>query len=103
MAAWGYNLFGQLGDNTTTQRNVPVAVNTGTGFSALRQDGGGHRGGRLHSLALCSDGTVAAWGCNGSGQLGDNTTTNRLRAGGGEHRPGRSALYGKTVVAIAAG
>jgi hypothetical protein len=30
-----------------------------------------------HSLALCSDGTVAAWGYNQYGQLGDNTTTNR--------------------------
>ena len=28
MAAWGYNCYGQLGDNTTTTRLVPVAVNT---------------------------------------------------------------------------
>ena len=30
-----------------------------------------------HSLALCSDGTVAAWGANCLGQLGDNTMTQR--------------------------
>jgi hypothetical protein len=30
-----------------------------------------------HSLALCRDGTVAAWGDNGFGQLGDDTTTPR--------------------------
>ena len=31
--------------------------------------------GRHFSLALCSDGTVAGWGDNSSGQLGDNTLT----------------------------
>ena len=34
--------------------------------------------GLYHSLALCSDGTMAAWGSNAEGQLGDNTTTDRL-------------------------
>jgi alpha-tubulin suppressor-like RCC1 family protein len=28
-----------------------------------------------HSLALCSDGRVAAWGSNGYGELGNNSTT----------------------------
>jgi alpha-tubulin suppressor-like RCC1 family protein len=26
--AWGYNGFGQLGDNTTADKNTPVAVST---------------------------------------------------------------------------
>jgi len=30
-----------------------------------------------HALALKNDGTVWAWGCNGNGQLGDGTTSNR--------------------------
>ena len=29
--------------------------------------------GAHHSLALCSDGTVAGWGANGNGELGDNS------------------------------
>ena len=33
--------------------------------------------GGLHSLSLKSDGTVWAWGHNGSGQLGDGTETDR--------------------------
>ena len=36
-------------------------------------------GGVGHSLALRADGTVWAWGWNGYGQLGDGTTSDRLR------------------------
>ena len=104
VAAWGYNSVGQLGDNSTTQRLVPVAVNTDSGVSALY----GKKvvaiaAGYAHSLALCSDGTLAAWGDNSSGQLGDNATTNRLTPAAVNTASGVSALYGKTVVAIAAG
>ena len=34
--------------------------------------------GMVHNLALKSDGTVAAWGMNSLGQVGDGTATNRL-------------------------
>ena len=36
--------------------------------------------GSSHSLMLKADGTVWAWGWNASGQLGDGTTTDRLKA-----------------------
>jgi alpha-tubulin suppressor-like RCC1 family protein len=80
LAAWGYNACGQLGDNTTINHYyVPVAVNTDSGVSALcGKTAVAIAAGYLHSLALCSDGTLAAWGGNNHGQLGDNTTTNRL-------------------------
>jgi alpha-tubulin suppressor-like RCC1 family protein len=32
-----------------------------------------------HTLALGDDGSLWAWGCNGSGQLGDGTNTTRIR------------------------
>src|SRR5215207_9037940 len=76
LLAWGANGTGQLGDNSTLQRNLPTPV-TSTGVLAgktiLSVAGGGS-----HTLALCSDGTVAAWGENTSGQLGDNSNTRRL-------------------------
>ncbi len=104
VAAWGYNYYGQLGDNTTTQRNVPVAVNTASGvFALFGKTVVAVAAGKYHSLALCSDGTVAAWGYNSLGQLGDNTTTQRNEPVAVNTASGVSALFGKTVVGIAAG
>ncbi|MGV3658774.1 MAG: choice-of-anchor D domain-containing protein [Prosthecobacter sp.] len=104
VAAWGHNNYGQLGDNSVSTRNAPVAVNTTADVSALS----GKRvvsvaAGYQHCLALCSDGTVAAWGDNASGQLGDNTTAQRLVPTAVNVASGVSALFGKTVVAVAAG
>ncbi|HEV7938442.1 MAG TPA: hypothetical protein VGP18_10525 [Solirubrobacteraceae bacterium] len=65
--AWGANEFGQLGDGTLTQSDVPVAVNGLSGVGAIAIGGA--------SLALRDDGTVMAWGSNISGQLGDGTQT----------------------------
>jgi alpha-tubulin suppressor-like RCC1 family protein len=68
--AWGANGDGQLGDGTTTNRDVPVAVSGLTGVIAVGAGG-------AHSLALLSNGTVMAWGANEWGQLGDGTTKDR--------------------------
>ena len=67
---WGQNGNGQLGDGTTTRRDLPQQVSTWTTVTSIA-------GGSLHSLAVKSDGTVWAWGHNGFGQLGDNSTTQR--------------------------
>jgi alpha-tubulin suppressor-like RCC1 family protein len=68
---WGYNGKGQLGDNSTTNRNAPVQV---PGLTDVVRVVGGDD----HTLALKSNGTVWAWGDNTFGQLGDGTTTQRL-------------------------
>ncbi|MEI7910890.1 MAG: cadherin-like beta sandwich domain-containing protein [Verrucomicrobiota bacterium] len=98
MAAWGDNSNGQLGNNSTTGSSAPVAVNTSgvlAGKTVVTIATGA-----FHSLALCSDGTLASWGYNADGELGNNSTANssvpvRVTAAG--------ALIGKTVVVIAAG
>lgn len=68
---WGLNTAGQLGDNSTTNRRVPVPV-AGLGSSIAVAAGG------AHSCALSSAGGVLCWGDNSRGQLGDGTTLGRL-------------------------
>lgn len=69
---WGYNGRGALGDNTTTGRASPVTVVGGiTTWSQLR-------GGEYHTIGLTASGVLYAWGYNGFGRLGDNTTSSRL-------------------------
>jgi alpha-tubulin suppressor-like RCC1 family protein len=77
--AWGRNAAGELGDETTTWRDVPTqvpgltdVVSVAAGGSPSYDDAAGG-----HSMALKSDGTVWTWGENNSGQLGDGTTIDR--------------------------
>jgi alpha-tubulin suppressor-like RCC1 family protein len=85
--AWGANGVGQLGDGTegpeaceTTEEGekleepcsrTPVSVSELGEVSAISAGGS-------YDLALLSNGTVKAWGANGSGQLGDGTNTTRF-------------------------
>ncbi|MFZ4621070.1 MAG: T9SS type A sorting domain-containing protein [Bacteroidota bacterium] len=94
----GENGYGDLGDSSQTNRNVPVAVKTSGALNGkiITQIAGGFD----HSLALASDGTVYGWGKNMSGQLGN---------GGGalykmpEAVSTSGVLSGKTITQIAAG
>jgi alpha-tubulin suppressor-like RCC1 family protein len=68
---WGGNVFGQVGDNSTTQRNTPVLVCGGLTFTSISAGG-------THSLGITNTGAAYGWGWNNNGQLGDNSTTTRL-------------------------
>jgi alpha-tubulin suppressor-like RCC1 family protein len=74
--AWGSNVFGQLGDGTTTNRSTPVQVK-GPGGIGFLTGVAAIAGGTAHTIALKDDGTVWTWGYNGFRQLGDGTTTDR--------------------------
>ena len=69
--AWGAGICGLLGENNTVNRNSPVSVVGG--FADWCQVGAGCN----HSLGLRTNGTLWAWGCNNTGQLGDGTTVNK--------------------------
>ncbi|MBK8480087.1 MAG: PQQ-binding-like beta-propeller repeat protein [Proteobacteria bacterium] len=69
---WGANTYGQLGDGTTLDRWSPVPVTAlGSAVSEVRA-------GSYHTCARKIDGSVACWGRNNYGQLGDGTTTDSL-------------------------
>lgn len=65
--AWGWNLFGQLGNDLGER--VPTATLVEGLDQVIAVSAGGS-----HSLALRADGRVWAWGNNAEGRLGDGTT-----------------------------
>jgi len=69
---WGYNASGALGDGTTTNSPKPVAV---TGFGSKAKV---VKAGMANTCAIKTSGRLSCWGDNSSGQVGDNTTVNRL-------------------------
>jgi alpha-tubulin suppressor-like RCC1 family protein len=67
---WGNNFYGQLGDNSDSTRNRPVAVATTVKFTSI--DAGPN-----HTCALTSAGAAWCWGQNDRGELGDGSRTRR--------------------------
>jgi len=62
--SWGYNPYGDLGQNDAIPRSSPVQI-PGTQWSVIH-------GGDTFQLAIKTDGTLWSWGYNGNGMLGQN-------------------------------
>jgi alpha-tubulin suppressor-like RCC1 family protein len=81
---FGSNDFGQLGDSNTTSTTTPHKVLKGAynGTTYLGDNPANPivavAGAGRFTLVLAADGIVYTFGRNNYGQLGDNTTTNRL-------------------------
>jgi hypothetical protein len=97
LVTWGENEYGQLGNGGTNDSRTPVNITHSgvlSGKTVTMVSAGSQ-----HSLALCSDGTLAAWGENHAGQLGNQSRTD-------SHVPiavSRSGvLAGKTIDSLSA-
>lgn len=69
--SWGYNFYGQLGDNTVIHRSSPVQITGGgTNWQSVAA-------GYAITAGIKTNGTLWLWGENSRGGLGDNTVTHR--------------------------
>ena len=65
--SWGYNNFGQLGQNDKVNRSSPVQIGALSTWLNIST-------GYYSSIATKTDGTLWSWGSNSFGQLGQNNT-----------------------------
>lgn len=68
--AWGYNIYGELGNGTFdygTENYIPTQIVTANDWKYIAA-------GAYHTLAIKNDGSLWAWGLNNFGQLGDGTS-----------------------------
>ena len=95
---WGSNSSGQLGNNSTTASNIPVAVSTsGLLSSKTIVD---IEAGNSHCLVLDNAGDLFSWGANNDGQLGNESYDASLVPVAVDMT---DVLSGKTINAIASG
>jgi alpha-tubulin suppressor-like RCC1 family protein len=69
--AWGDNFYGDLGNGTVKESDVPVRVPLPAGVTVIQVAAGAATG-----YALTSAGTVYAWGSGADGALGNGSTAN---------------------------
>jgi len=75
LKCWGSNLFGQVGDGTTTSRVLPSEIDSGTLYKKISIGGDGSSG---HSCGITLNGVLKCWGSGQYVGVGDGTTAQRL-------------------------
>jgi alpha-tubulin suppressor-like RCC1 family protein len=70
---WGYNGGYELYDETSSNKNSPIACRMDSSFYTRKIKKIASSTTNTHIMALTTDGTVFAWGKNLQGQLGDQT------------------------------
>lgn len=97
-ACWGSGSSGRLGNGSTASSTLPVAVTkTGTalaGKTIRTIDTGG-----LATCATSSDGSLACWGSNNWGSLGNGTTIGSSTTAVAVRKEG-TALAGASVIGV---
>ncbi len=71
--AWGDNTYGELGNGTNTNSDVPLKVNFPSGFVPAKIYAYAY-----NNYVIGTDGSVYAWGANGQGQFGLGNTASQL-------------------------
>ena len=66
--SWGRNNNGQLGDGTTTDRNIPTQIGTNSDWNSIST-------GTNHTIAIRNNGSIWGWGGNGNYKIGIITTS----------------------------
>lgn len=69
--AWGRNQFGQLGDGTTINKNVPTRIGDDNDWAMVDAS-------LYNTIALKNDGSLWCWGNNNYGQIGDGNQGENL-------------------------
>lgn len=65
---WGYNKYGELGDGTTIEKDIPIRITLVSGVKPKQISCSAY-----FSMAIGDDGNLYTWGRNNLGQLGDGT------------------------------
>lgn len=69
--AWGYNHYGELGNDSTTDSAVPIQIDAGSTYGAIAA-------GYFYSLGIKLDGSLMAWGNNVQGKAADPAVTDHV-------------------------
>ncbi len=96
---WGASFTGQLGNGSSSNSNVPVAVNDSGVLSGkdIRQISAGN----YHTCAAASDNKAYCWGANSNGQLGNGSTAYSVKLPVAVNDTG--VLSGKAIKRVFAG